>query len=125
MIRSISKRPARQKALQEYEAAKRAWRKEGDLCECCEAIRDFLADPDRGGSSLRGWDREIPRRAEKNPHHTRGRIGTLLAKAKFWARVCDPCHRWIGDHPKESKELLTTKGIPMTGSPWNHDPDQD
>ena len=37
-------------------------------------------------------------------HHKKGRIGALLTDTDYFMAVCSPCHRYIEDHPKESRE---------------------
>lgn len=36
-------------------------------------------------------------------HHVRGR-GRFLLDAKTWLAVCEPCHRYIHDHPAWARE---------------------
>lgn len=42
-------------------------------------------------------------------HHKKGRIGNLLQDDTYFLAVCRNCHRWIEEHPKESKELGFSK----------------
>ena len=38
-------------------------------------------------------------RPSKDPHHTRGRVSTLLTDERFLKMVCRECHNRIGDDP--------------------------
>ena len=37
-------------------------------------------------------------------HHKNGRTGERLYDINYFMAVCDPCHKWIHEHPKESRE---------------------
>lgn len=45
-------------------------------------------------------------------HHSRGRIGTLLADQRFFIPVSKRGHRWIHDHP-DSARRLAWNGTPV------------
>lgn len=36
-------------------------------------------------------------------HHTKGKLGTLLADERFFMATCRACHTWIHEHPKEAR----------------------
>ena len=36
-------------------------------------------------------------------HHKKGRIGALLTDPEYFMAVCIDCHKWIEEHPLESK----------------------
>jgi hypothetical protein len=48
-------------------------------------------------------------------HHKRGRIGPLLLIKEFWAGLCAAHHRWIGEHPREARELCLLANL----GEWN------
>jgi hypothetical protein len=48
-------------------------------------------------------------------HHKRGRVGRLLCMSEHWASVCRSCHNWIGENPKEAREL----GLLCELGKWN------
>ena len=52
-------------------------------------------------------------------HHCRGRAGTLLIDARWWAAVCHSGHCFLHDEPALAREdgLLCARGQ------WNHPPD--
>jgi len=37
-------------------------------------------------------------------HHKNGRNGLRLLDVNYFMAVCRNCHRWIHEHPKESRE---------------------
>jgi len=37
-------------------------------------------------------------------HHKNGRNGLRLLDVTYFMAVCRSCHRWIHEHPKESRE---------------------
>lgn len=49
-------------------------------------------------------------------HHQRGKVGPLYLDERFWLPVSRAGHRWIHDHPRESRALG------LIGGPWNHQP---
>ncbi len=52
-------------------------------------------------------------------HHKNGKAGELYFQIHLFIPSCRRCHQWIGDHPKEARELgligeLGTWNTPQT-----------
>lgn len=56
--------------------------------------------------------------ADKSPHHSRGRAGSLLCDTRFWIALCPKCHAWVHNHPENARRagLLCERGL------WNIPP---
>lgn len=85
-IPRLSKRGAERN--KEYARAKRQWWKLVQSCKCPVMLLLFA--------------KVVP--VSKSPHHTRGRIGTLLCDTRYWLAVSERGHEWIHQHPKEARE---------------------
>lgn len=48
-------------------------------------------------------------------HHKRGRVGRLLCMTEHWAGLCRRCHDFVGNNPKEAREL----GLLCEVGKWN------
>jgi hypothetical protein len=92
-IKPISQ--ARAGRLKEYARLKRAW----------------AADPKNQVCHFPG----CTSRAEKNPHHSRGRIGDLLNAVEFWRAACLKHHMTIHSNPALAREMGF---LPPVGQ-WN------
>ena len=89
-IRSVSRLQARRLRL--YAVIRKKYLLEHPLCEACPIIRPYA-----GVAKNTAWASEI--------HHRRGRLGELLFATQFFTACCSVCHRWIGDHPAQAREL--------------------
>ena len=90
-IPSISKGKTRQEKNKRYEKAKREWRKERkeiDGFRCGVSIGDVACST----------------RADRNPHHIRGRSGKLLYDKTNFLPACRKHHRHIHDNPAWARE---------------------
>lgn len=38
-------------------------------------------------------------------HHMAGRWPSVFFRHDLWLAVCGPCHRWITEHPADSRRL--------------------
>ena len=87
---------ARKLAMDEYTRAKRLWVKERHVC------------------SYPGCQNQ----PDKTPHHTRGRLGSLLCDTRFWLPVCFEHHRWIHENITAARAL----GLICQPGEWNTPP---
>jgi hypothetical protein len=84
--------PKRAKQKAEYLKLRRQWLKEHETCEAPMCM---------------GRATEI--------HHKRGRIGELLNDTRYWLALCEPCHRWVHEHPKAARDA----GLLCQLGEWN------
>lgn len=107
-------------ALADYRKTKVAWLKGVPCCEACQPIHDYLAKEwgDFRAMENRPWSRTKINRPVEDIHHSRGRSGSLESDTRYWVGVCRYCHDWIHQHPAQSREILSTAGVPLIG-PWN------
>lgn len=45
------------------------------------------------------------RKADKSPHHKRGRLGALLCDTRFWIALCRRHHDWVHANIAEARKL--------------------
>lgn len=55
------------------------------------------------------------KKAEKEPHHKKGRVSSLLWDVRFFAAVCFGHHNEIHENPKHAREI----GLLAPASEWN------
>lgn len=80
-VRRVSKKRARQNRV--YTQKRRAFLEGNCHCHRCSAA----------GAST---PLEI--------HHRKGRIGEMLNREEWWFALCNPCHRWVHENPKQARE---------------------
>jgi len=93
MIRKVSKTRARQNA--QYQRLKREWGKTPRICEYPGCYR----------------------LAEKHPHHSRGRVATLLCDVRFWKALCHCHHVYVHNNPEKARELGLICSIGLWNTP--------
>lgn len=52
------------------------------------------------------------------PHHSRGKLGSLLCDTRFWIPVCRAAHTWIDANREKAREL----GLLCKRGEWNKQP---
>lgn len=82
-----------------YRQKRRKFLKEHRYCEV-RLCRELLIE--QGGVAPEAVREDYVSRAT-SVHHVRGR-GRFLLEPKTWLAVCEPCHRYIHDHPAWARE---------------------
>lgn len=94
----------RRAELDHYEkVAKPAWRKAHD--GRCEMILFGVIPAKRSLPLTAGGYTRCKRKADKSPHHLKGRSGALLCDTRFFCGLCSTHHRWVHDNARVSREL--------------------
>lgn len=92
--------------MQIYNAIKKLYLERHPFCETCWLIN-------RGTPGVKFGD---CCNLSSETHHRRGKLGWLLIDTRHWLPVCNPCHRWIHDHPEEARKL----GLLAPRGKWHH-----
>lgn len=87
--------PKQRARLAAYAKVRKAWLAEHSRCAVCLLI-----------------GMETP---STEPHHMRGRVGSLLCDTRFWIPICPDHHRFIHDHPAVAR----SNGWLASANLWN------
>lgn len=93
-VNQVSNRASARAARWLYERAKEEFKKQYPVCYRCR------------------------RDGEIEIHHTRGRAGTLLVDRRFFIPLCECCHTWVHEHPKQA----WATGLLCGTGHWNSPP---
>jgi hypothetical protein len=95
-VRAVS--ASRAKHLRLYSKLAQQFKLDHPKCACCGVI----------------WFR--PAKATTEVHHRQGRRGKLLLDQRFWTAACAQCHRYIHNHPTQTRKL----GLLGEVGTWNN-----